>query len=112
MLGALPRVKPRSPLLFSITNVGFEFVKPKLCLVFFPRAIAMREASIAWQAATDFGRYCLQMRAHDRGSQTRPSPCAAPQVGVDGNPGDPIIFEIDCLDGRRHLPLFRVRRAA
>jgi hypothetical protein len=42
----------------------------------------------------------------------RGSPCAAPQVGVDGDPGDPLLFEIDCLDGRRHLPLLRVRRAA
>ena len=32
--------------------------------------------------------------------------------GLEGDPGDPIIFEIDCLDGRRHLPLIRVRRAA
>jgi hypothetical protein len=31
---------------------------------------------------------------------------------VDSDPGDPIIFEIDCLNGRRHLPLIRVRRAA
>jgi hypothetical protein len=73
LLGALSRVKPRSPPLFSITNVGFEFVKPKLCSVFFPRAIAMRESRIARQAAADFGRDCLQMRAHDRVSQTRPS---------------------------------------
>ncbi len=33
-------------------------------------------------------------------------------VGLEGAPGDPIIFEIDCLDGRRHLPVIRVRRAA
>ena len=42
----------------------------------------------------------------------RGSPCTAPAVGIEGDPGDPIIFEIDCLDGRRHLPLIRVRRAA
>jgi hypothetical protein len=38
----------------------------------------------------------------------RGSPRVAPQVGVDGDPGDPIIFEIDRLDGRRHLPMIRV----
>jgi hypothetical protein len=29
-----------------------------------------------------------------------------------GLPGDPIIFEIDCLKGRRHLPIVRAQRAA
>ena len=41
-----------------------------------------------WQAAADLG------------------------VGLQGAPGDPILFEIDCLDGRRHLPLIRIRRVA
>ena len=76
VVGRTLRVKPRSPPLFSITNVGFEFVKPKLCSVFFPRTIAMREASIAWQAATDFGRDCLQMR-HTTGCRKRGRPAAS-----------------------------------
>ena len=29
-----------------------------------------------------------------------------------GEPGDPIIFEIDCLEDRRHLPIIRAERAA
>ncbi len=40
------------------------------------------------------------------------SPCAKPQVEVDGDPGDAIILELDCLQGRRHLPIIRSRRAA
>jgi len=40
------------------------------------------------------------------------SPCAKPQVGVDGEPGDPVILEIDCHKGRRHLPIIRARQAA
>ena len=40
------------------------------------------------------------------------SPCAKPQVGIDGETGDPVIFEIDCHEGRRHLPAIRARRAA
>ena len=42
----------------------------------------------------------------------RDSPCAKPQVDVNGAPGDPIVLEIDSLEGRRHLPLIRARRAA
>ena len=40
------------------------------------------------------------------------SPCATPQVDIDGAPGDPIVLEIDCLAGRRHLPIIHARRAA
>jgi len=42
----------------------------------------------------------------------RGSPCAAPVVEVDGEPGDPVIVEIDYHQGRRHLPILRVCRAA
>ncbi len=38
--------------------------------------------------------------------------CAQPQVDTVGQPGDPIIFEIDGLKGRRHLPIIRAQRAA
>ena len=51
-------------------------------------------------------------RFEPRGKWPRGSPCAAPAVGLEGAPGDPLLFEIDCLDGRRHLPLIRVRHAA
>jgi hypothetical protein len=55
-----------------------------------------------------------QRKATRRTAQGWPrgSPCAKPQVGIDGNPGDPVFIEIDCLEGRRHLPIIRVRRAA
>jgi hypothetical protein len=29
-----------------------------------------------------------------------------------GEAGDPIVLEIDCLEGRRHLPMIGVQRAA
>jgi len=36
-----------------------------------------------------------------------------PQVGIQGDPGDAMVVEIDCLDDRRRLlPVIRVRRAA
>lgn len=53
-----------------------------------------------------------QPRLEPRPRWPRGSPCAKPQVGIDGEPGDPIVLEIDCLDGRRHLPIIRARRAA
>jgi hypothetical protein len=31
---------------------------------------------------------------------------------LTASPGDPVLFEIDCLEGRRHLSVLRVRRAA
>ncbi|PHR97401.1 MAG: hypothetical protein COA78_27775 [Blastopirellula sp.] len=40
------------------------------------------------------------------------SPCAKPQVEVQGSPGDPIVLKIDCLAGRRHLPIIQTRQAA
>jgi hypothetical protein len=36
--------------------------------------------------------------------------CAKPQVDIDGDAGDPILLEIDCLEGWRHLPIIRTRR--
>lgn len=51
-------------------------------------------------------------RREPREGWPRGSPCAVPQVEIDGEPGDPIILVIDCLDGRRHLPIIRTRRAA
>jgi putative transposase len=53
-----------------------------------------------------------QPRLEPRERWPRGSPCARPQVGVEGKPGDPIVLEIDCLEGRRHLPIVRCRRAA
>jgi transposase InsO family protein len=42
----------------------------------------------------------------------RGSPCAKPQVDIEGEPGAPILLEIDCLECRRHLPIITARRAA
>jgi hypothetical protein len=53
-----------------------------------------------------------QPRIEPRQRWPRGSPCAKPQVGIDGEPGDPVIFEIDGYEGRRHLPVIRAQRAA
>jgi len=42
----------------------------------------------------------------------RGSPCAKPQVDIDGTAGGPVIIEIDCHEDRRHLPIIRARHAA
>ena len=53
-----------------------------------------------------------QPRFEPRPHWPRGSPCAKPQVNVKGEPGDPIILEIDCLENRPHLPIIRARHAA
>ena len=53
-----------------------------------------------------------QPRLEPRKDWPRGSPCAKPQVDIDGEPGDSVIVEIDCLECRRHLPIIRARRAA
>ncbi len=53
-----------------------------------------------------------QPRIELRPRWPRSSPCAAPHVDIDGEPGDPFVLTIDHLAGRRHLPIIRVRRAA
>jgi transposase InsO family protein len=53
-----------------------------------------------------------QPRIEPRPRWPRGSPCAKPWVGIEGDPGDGIILEIDCLEWRRHLPVIRARRAA
>ena len=51
-------------------------------------------------------------RIEPRQRWPRASPCAKPQVGIDGDPGDPVLCEIDCHKSRRHLPIIRARQAA
>ena len=46
-----------------------------------------------------------QPRLEPRRSWPRGSPCIAPRVDVDGNPGDPIILTIDYPEDRSHLPI-------
>jgi hypothetical protein len=53
-----------------------------------------------------------QPRFEPRKRWSRGSPCAKPQVGIDGEPGDSIVLEIDCYKGHRHLPIIRARRVA
>ena len=53
-----------------------------------------------------------KLRIEPRPGWPRGAPCAKPKVGIEGEPGDPIIFEIDCHEGRRHLPVIRARRVA
>ena len=53
-----------------------------------------------------------QPRIEPRPRWPRGSPCAKPQVAIDGAPGDPFILEIGCYKERRHLPVVRGRRAA
>ncbi len=40
------------------------------------------------------------------------SPCATLQAEVAGDPGEPIVLKLDCLEGLRHLPIIREHRAA
>mgnify|MGYP001551965764 CR=1 FL=1 len=53
-----------------------------------------------------------QPRFETRLRWPRGSPCAEPQAELKGQPGDPIIIEIDCVANRRHLPVTRARHAA
>ena len=53
-----------------------------------------------------------QPRIEPRRHWPRGSPCSKPQVAIDGDPGDPVLLEIDCHEGRRHLPIISVRRVA
>ncbi len=51
-------------------------------------------------------------RIEPRPRWPRGSPCAKPQVLINGGADDPVIIEIDCLEGRHHLPIIRARQAA
>jgi transposase InsO family protein len=53
-----------------------------------------------------------QPRIEPRKRWPRGSPCAKPQAALEGQPGDAMVLEIDCLKNRRHLPVIRVRLAS
>jgi putative transposase len=53
-----------------------------------------------------------QPRIEPRERWPRGSPCASPQVDIEGEPGNPFVLEIGCLERRRHLPVIDARRAA
>ena len=51
-------------------------------------------------------------RFEPRKQWPRGSPCAKPQVEINGEPGDAMLFELDGHQNRRHLPIIRIRPAA
>jgi hypothetical protein len=51
-------------------------------------------------------------RFESRSRWPRGSPCARPWALVKGKPGVFLDLDIEFLDGRRHLPVVRVKRAA
>ncbi len=51
-------------------------------------------------------------RIEPRESWPRPSPCAKPITLISGQPGDRFTLEVDFQDGRRHLPIVSLKRAA
>lgn len=53
-----------------------------------------------------------QPRFEPRHKWPHGSPCANPLIDIDGSPGDPVLIEIDCHEGRQNLPILRARRAA
>ena len=51
-------------------------------------------------------------RIEPRTSWPRRSPCAKPQSLIAGQPGDRFTLQVDFHDGKRHLPIVSLRRAA
>ncbi len=51
-------------------------------------------------------------RIEPRKHWPRGSPCAKPWALVAGKPGSRFTVQIDCLEGRRHLPVVKLKRAA
>ncbi|MAF65989.1 MAG: hypothetical protein CMJ84_10095 [Planctomycetes bacterium] len=51
-------------------------------------------------------------RIEPRANWPRPSPCATPQTLVAGQPGDRFALKVEQFQGRRHLPIVTLRRAA
>ncbi len=55
---------------------------------------------------------CRKPRYEPRGSWPRGSPCAGPQVDIRGRRGARLELEITYLAGRKHLPIFELKRVA
>ncbi len=51
-------------------------------------------------------------RLEPRERWPRPSPCAEPRTLIAGQPGDRCTLDVSFLDGRRHLPIVSLKRAA
>jgi transposase InsO family protein len=55
---------------------------------------------------------CREPRFEPRKRWPRGSPCARPRAAVRGRRGDRLELEVRYLAGRRHLPIFTLKRAA
>ena len=53
-----------------------------------------------------------QPRCEPRSRWPRKSRCAKPQTLVAGKPGDEFTLKIDFVNGRKHLPIVTLKRAA
>ena len=51
-------------------------------------------------------------RIEPRKRWPRSAPCAAPQTFIAGQPGDRFTLQVDFQDGKRHLPIVSLKRAA
>ncbi len=54
----------------------------------------------------------LEPRCEPRSRWPRKSRCAKPQASVAGQPGDEFTLKIDFVEGRKHLPIVTLKRAA
>jgi len=54
----------------------------------------------------------LEPRCEPRSRWPRKSRCAKPQASVAGQPGDEFSLKIDFVEGRQHLPIVTLQRAA
>jgi putative transposase len=54
----------------------------------------------------------LEPRCEPRSRWPRKSRCAKPQASVAGQPGDEFSLKIDFVEGRKHLPIVTLQRAA
>jgi len=55
---------------------------------------------------------CLAPRYEPRRKWPRRSPCAAPQTKIRGRRGVRVELHVQCLAGRKHLPIVELKRAA
>jgi hypothetical protein len=54
----------------------------------------------------------LRPRFEPRSSWPRGSPCASPQVSIIEKPGSKLVLKIGFYEGRKHLPVIELKRAA
>jgi hypothetical protein len=86
----------------GLAKLGYNEHRPQMTL----EGNMPNEVYLSREAANEQARFELRKR------WSRDSPCAKPQVEIEGEPGDPILLEIDCLESRRHLSIIKSRRAA